>query len=64
LRGVNNALAMSEVEFFIQDADLFINRTSLFSHLFFVLLEMKIADMKKIEAFYLRWDESRNKNRG
>ena len=63
MRGVNNASTMSDVEYFIYGVDLFINRLSLFSHVFFVVIEMKIEDTKKIEAFYLRWDENRDKNR-
>jgi hypothetical protein len=63
VRGVNNASTMSDVEFFIYGVDLFINRLSLFSLVFFVVIEMKIEDTKKIEAFYLRWDENRDKNR-
>jgi hypothetical protein len=38
VRGVNNASTMSEVEFFIHGLDLFLNRLSPFSHLFFVAL--------------------------
>ena len=61
VRGVNNASTMSDVEYFIYGVNLFI--LSLFSHVFFVVIEMKIEDTKKIEAFYLRWDENRDKNR-
>ena len=42
MRGVNNASTMSDVEYFIYGVDLFINRLSLFSHVFFVVIEMKI----------------------
>jgi hypothetical protein len=47
VRGVNNALTMSEVEHFILGVDLFIIRKSLFSHLSFIGIEMKIADREK-----------------
>ena len=47
VRRVNNASTMSEVEFFINGFNLFINRLSLFSHLFFVVIEMKIEDTNK-----------------
>ena len=47
VRGVNNASTMSDVEYFIYGIDLFINRLSLFSHVFFVVIEMKIEDTKK-----------------
>jgi hypothetical protein len=46
VRGVHNALTMSDVKYFIYGVDLFINRLSLFSHLFFVVIEMKIEDTK------------------
>jgi hypothetical protein len=65
VRGVNNASStMSDVECFMYGVDFFINRLSLFSHVFFVVIEMKKEDTKKIEAFYLRWDENRDKNSG
>jgi hypothetical protein len=47
VRGVNNASTMSDVEFFTYGVDLFINRLSLFSLVFFVVIEMKIEDTKK-----------------
>ena len=62
--GVNNASTMSDVEYFIYGVDLYINKLSLFSHVFFVVIEMKIEDTKKNRGILFAWDENRDKNRG